>query len=373
MMASSSGFLSYHLTRLSISLQRIGHNVIVLSGSKEQINGLSMELSASDIDQFVSDSIDKTGVHDIYESEKEIQKIIETNDVDVVHAQGATHSLGAYLAVKSLPSTKRPSILTSVHSTPWRGSLQIPKLLLMTKILNMCSDAILPVSDFTKEVLVKYGLNPKKTMTTHNGLDLNEFDNAAQKAKMNLGTTQSNVPVVVCVANLIQVKGLEYYLMAAADVLKKNPAKFYVVGNGPQRKYLEKLACNLQIEKNVVFTGRIQWPEIYFFLSRVADICVSSSISENFPFYILECMAAKKPIASTNVGGVPEAVIDGVSGYLVPPRDPKSLANAILRLINNPETAREMSASARRLVEQRFSIEILSKKLGDIYEFTQKK
>lgn len=86
-----------------------------------------------------------------------------------------------------------------------------------------------------------------------------------------------------------------------------------------------------------------------------------------------KCMAARKPIVATNVGGVSEAVINGVNGYLVPPRDPASLAKAILKLINNPETARKMGARGRRLVEQRFSMNVITRKLNDVYELALKR
>jgi len=84
-------------------------------------------------------------------------------------------------------------------------------------------------------------------------------------------------------------------------------------------------------------------------------------------------MAARKAIVATDVGGVSEAVMDGVNGYLVPPRDPTSLAKAILRLINDPDKAREMGLKGRRLVEQRFSMDVITRKLNDVYELALKR
>ena len=216
-------------------------------------------------------------------------------------------------------------------------------------------------------------MNPKKATTAYNAIDLNEFDDASRRSPIDFETRKSDEPTVVCVANLTPIKGQEYYLMAAEEVLKNHPATFYVVGSGPRRRYLEELAHRLGIKKNVVFTDRIQWPQIYHFLSNEADICISSSVSEHFPFYILECMAARKPIVATNVGGVPEAVIDGVNGSLVPPRDPTSLAKAILRLINDPDKAKEMGLKGRKLVEQRFSMDMITRKLKDVYELALKR
>jgi glycosyltransferase involved in cell wall biosynthesis len=350
-------------------LKKIGHDVTVLSGPNEQVTGLSDELREVGIRHFKSRNIDKMTVHNIYKSKNDIKRILELKDVDVIHAQGAIHALPAYLAVRSIRSAERPSIVTNVHSTPKEGFLQKPKWTVMTTILNLCSDVILPVSNNTRERLIKHGVAPKKTITIHNAIDLDVFDAASRRGKIDFKRDEIGKPTIVCVANLTPIKGQDYYLMANAKVLRQHPARFYVVGSGPQRKHLEELARRLGIEKEIVFTGRIQWPKIYHFLSNIADICISSSISENFPFYILECMAAGKPIVATNVGGVSECVIDGVTGYLVPPKDPSSLAIAISKLIDDPDHARKMGAEARKTVERKFSMQVMTRKLAEIYEF----
>ncbi len=367
-MASSSGILSYHLTRLSLNLEKNGgHHLVVLSGPKEQINGLSTELLGSGIDYVTSNHIDRIGAHDVYGCKKDIQRILQAKSIDIIHAQGAKHALPAHLAVRSLDSAKRPSIVTSVHSIPNEGLCQKPTWAAMTQILNVCSNIILPVSDNTRKRLICHGVNEKKAMTLHNAIDLEVFDCATRSAQMDLGKEKGKDSTIVCVANLVPTKGQDYYLRAAVEVLKKTSASFYVVGDGPWRQHLKELAHRLKVETSVIFTGRIQWPEIYFFLSNAANICVSASISENFPFYILECMAAGKPIIATNVGGVSEAIINGVNGFLIPARDPAAMASAILELVSNPERAQEMGASARKLAEHKFSMHILVKKLSDVY------
>lgn len=368
-LASSPGLgLTYHLTRLSVSLEKRGHDVTVLSGPKEQVTGLSAELWEAGIERFVSNHLDKKAIYSIYKSKKDIQRILETRDIDVIHAQGITHTLEGYLAIRWLHSDKKPAIATSIHSIPGNMLLQKPKWAMITAILNKCSDVVLPVSNDTRAQLIRHGVDPKKTMTVYNAIDLDVFDNIVRRARTNFEGDRKDKPTVVCVANLIPRKGLAYYLMAAAEVLKRHPARFYVIGDGPLRKNLGKLAYSLVIEEEVVFTGRIPWPEMYHILSNIADVCVSSSIGELFPFYILECMAAKKPIVATDVGGVREAVVDGENGYLIPPKDSASLAEAILRLINRPDKARKMSVKGRRMIEQKFSMDVVAQKLRSIYE-----
>lgn len=369
MIASSLGVgLTYHLSRLSIGLKKKGHDVSVLSGPREQAEGSSAELMKAGIEHFTSDHIDNSGIYSTYKGKEEIRKILEITDVDVIHANGVTHTLKACLAARSFRYDIKPATVTSIHSVPRDGLLQKPKWAVMRIILNAGSDMILPVSNNTMELLKKHGLNSKKTIAVHNAVDVHVFDDGVRRARIGCEREKSYGPNIVYVANLIPRKGQEYYLMGAAEVLKKHHAEFYVVGSGPQRKYLEEFAHHLGIEEHVVFTGRIPQNEIYYFLSVIADVCVSPSLGELFPFYILECMASRKPIVTTNVGGVSEAVIDGVNGYLVPPRDPTSLAKAILKLINDPDKARKMGLKGRGLVEERFSMDVITRKLSDVYE-----
>jgi glycosyltransferase involved in cell wall biosynthesis len=371
-MASSVGVgLMYHLTRLSIAMKKNGHDVTVLSGPREQVEGLSAELEKSGIERLTSNHIDKLGFPSIYKGKEDIRRILRTKDIDIIHANGVTHSLHAYLGTRLFCSDSKPAIVTSIHSIPSRSILQKPEWTAMVSILRKSSDMVLPVSDDTKKQLIMHGLNPQKTITVHNAIDLEIFDDASKRDYIDLEREDTEKPAIIYAANLVLVKGQEYYLMAAAKILGKHKARFYVIGDGPRREYLEKLAHSLEIEKDVIFTGRIHWPKIYYVLSNIADICVSSSISENFPFFILECMAARKPIVATNVGGVSEAVIEGVNGYLVPPRDSESLAKAIITLIENPEHAEQMGLEGRKFVEKKFSMPVLIEKLEKIYESTR--
>jgi len=342
-----------------------------VSGPKEQAEGLSTELKKAGIEHFVSEHIDRMDLVSINKCRKDVLRVLKAKDFDIIHANGAVHALPSHLATKSISSHKKPAIITSVHSIPDESIWQKPKWTVTTAILNKCSNMVLPVSNFTREGLITHGVNPQKTVTVYNPIDLEIFDEASKNAKTDIISDNNKNPKVAYVANLVPIKGHEYYLMAAAKVLKKCKANFYVVGDGPRRGYLKRLAYKLGIQDDVIFTGRIHWPQIYYVLSNIVDICVSASLSENFPFYLLECMAAKKPIVATSVGGVPEMIVDGVNGYLVQPKDPVSMANAILKLINDPDKAKEMGFRGRRIVEEQFNMGVAISKLENIYLFTR--
>jgi len=368
--ASTLGIgLMYHMTLLAIGLKKKGHDVSVLSGPDDQVSGLSEALKKAGITHFISNSITKRTPYDIYRCVRDIQRILKNTDFEIVHAQGVTQALEAYLALKSI-SGKKPSIVTSIHYLPDEGFFKSLKFSLIANILNRTSDMVVPISNYTEKILLEHWIGNEKTITAHNAIDMNIFDAFAQKPATGFEKISNDKPVIVCISNLIPIKGIEFYIRAAGKLLEKKSAKFYVIGDGPQRGYLEKLTYQLGISDSVIFTRRVQWPDIYWILSNVANVCVSASLLENFPFYILECMAARKPIVATNVGGVSEAVIDGVTGYLVPPRDPASLAMAMIKLIENPDRAIKMGIEARRIVEQKFSMQVITEKLGEIYEIT---
>jgi glycosyltransferase involved in cell wall biosynthesis len=131
-------------------------------------------------------------------------------------------------------------------------------------------------------------------------------------------------------------------------------ARLLVVGDGPERARLEKLSAELGLTGQVTFTGdRADIPDV---LTLVDVITLCSYSIECFPMALLEAMAAGRPAVCTAVGGVPELVEQGVTGYLVPPHEPAALADRLLALLRDRATARRFGAAARHAVETRFSL-----------------
>ncbi|KXX57099.1 MULTISPECIES: glycosyltransferase [unclassified Rhodococcus (in: high G+C Gram-positive bacteria)] len=196
---------------------------------------------------------------------------------------------------------------------------------------------------------------PRKIRIIHNGVDPAQFDprgDRAAAADLGIGPRDR---VVGILAALRPEKDHATLLRAARLVVDELPdAKFLVVGDGPTRGDLERLAGELGIADRVVFTG--SRPDVRDLLG-VMDVFVLSSYSvECFPMALLEAMAAGRPAVCTAVGGVPEMISEGVTGFLVPPRAPTALAEKLLRVLTDPETSREMGLAARTRVESEFSL-----------------
>jgi glycosyltransferase involved in cell wall biosynthesis len=121
------------------------------------------------------------------------------------------------------------------------------------------------------------------------------------------------------------------------------------------------------LDKNITFTGSVNHSDVPLFLKE-ADIFVLPSLSEGFPVVIPEAMAAGKPVVASNVGGIPDAVTDGVTGFLVAPKNAEQLAEKIVYLIEHPEEGKRMGKAGRRLVEERFTWEKIAKRTIGIYK-----
>jgi glycosyltransferase involved in cell wall biosynthesis len=164
--------------------------------------------------------------------------------------------------------------------------------------------------------------------------------------------------VVLIVGHLSEVKGHPVFLHAAAKVAARIPdVAFLALGDEtPPRGYrqsLERLATDLGVRERVRFLG---WRDDVREVLWAADVLVLPSLAEGLPLVVLEAMACGRPVIATSVNGVPEAVVDGVSGLLIPPGDAAGLATSIERLLLDPELAREMGVRGRLRVEEQFSL-----------------
>jgi len=162
--------------------------------------------------------------------------------------------------------------------------------------------------------------------------------------------------IVLFVGRLVYYKGLEYLIEAMKDV----EAKLLIAGSGPLEKQLRKKSRIIGVGQKVIFLGKVSDAEIKY-LYQICDVFVLPSVepSEAFGLVQLEAMAYGKPVVNTNLPtGVPFVSRHGETGLTVPPRDPKALAEAVLRMMDLPEEKRrEMGKAARKHVEENFSLD----------------
>ncbi len=237
----------------------------------------------------------------------------------------------------------------------WRS----PRQLGLNRFLNHGVDRFLVNSRAVEQAVVRQEkVSGEKIQVIHNGIDTERFspsESGRHEARKRLGLGDKDL-IIGMVANMRhEVKGHSYLLAAMAQVVKEFPAAHLVlVGEGSLRSSLEDQAGRLEIVKQVHFVGLSS--ENQFSLNAMDVVC-SSSLSEGFSNSILEAMACAKPVVATKVGGNPEAVEEGVTGFLVPPCDCESLAGKILVLLRDELLRRQMGEAARRRVLENFSLE----------------
>jgi glycosyltransferase involved in cell wall biosynthesis len=177
---------------------------------------------------------------------------------------------------------------------------------------------------------------------------------------------EPGAPVVGVVASLTPIKDHATLLRAIQRVSATTPAvRLVVVGAGPLLSDLQAMARDLRIEGIVRFAGlRPETPSFH----HLFDVSVLCSVSEGFPNSLVEAMAAGRPIVATNVGGVPDAVRDGVNGLLVPPQDPDALAAAISALLGDGARSAQMGHAGARRARQEFDARVVIGRLEQLYE-----
>ena len=193
-----------------------------------------------------------------------------------------------------------------------------------------------------------------KTVVIYNGVD-DLASRPAEPAPSETTRPEPGRPTAVCIASLRPKKGHAHLLEAFRQVVARVPAaRLLIVGEGPLRDELRRLAARLGLDGTAVFTG--YRPDVADLL-RAADLFVLASREEGMPNALLEAMSAGLPSVVTNVGGVPEVVEEGRTGYLVPPADPAAMAQRLATLLEDPQLRSRMGVEARLRFEASFTLQ----------------
>jgi len=228
------------------------------------------------------------------------------------------------------------------------------------------SDRIIAVCEADRQKMIAYSIaSPYRILVVHNGLEFSHLVSARNPQRLRQDSSEVEGKLVGTVANFYPIKGLHYFIEGAALVKQVMPeVRLAIVGDGEQWRELRNLARQLDLDPETLFLGhRDDVPE----LLPLFDVFVLSSVAEGLPFALLEAMAAARPVVATAVGGVPELILDGQTGLLVPPKDPQALAEAVISLLKNSSRARAMGLAARQRVLSHFTVDRMIAETEQIY------
>lgn len=226
----------------------------------------------------------------------------------------------------------------------------------LDRVLTRWTSAYFGVAEAQRPYLVdELGHPNDKVRIVYNGVDLAQFSISRDRGVLAEFGFGEDDPVVGIVARLGPEKDHVTFLRAARTVIDELPsARFLIIGDGAMRAHLETLCTELQITPNVHFAGTRE--DVARLLPAI-DVFTLTSVSECFPISVLEAMACARPAVCSAVGGIPEVIKDGETGYLVPPKDPQQLAARLVSLLRNPQAADLMGRAARARVEAEFDLD----------------
>ncbi|HVV65537.1 MAG TPA: glycosyltransferase family 4 protein [Rhizomicrobium sp.] len=279
-------------------------------------------------------------------------RLIAAQECDIVHCNGAAPTQWLLPACRR----RRTPLLTYLHSPYLRRSRYVTGLHL--------ADSIVAVSKAVAAPLMADGVEPTRVAVIPNGFDrATLLAGDCSELRPALGIP-SDAVVGAIVGSLIRRKGHDILIAAMARKRFSRPFHLLIVGEGPEKDALQKASLGFTAH----FLGRSD--EVGALLRDAADFLVLPSRQEAFGRVIIEAALAGKPAIGSNVDGVPEAIVDEVTGILVPPDSPDALAAAMERLISDERLRRRLGAAAQARAEREFSIDSCADAMLARYEST---
>ena len=264
---------------------------------------------------------------------------------DVLHAHDA-HGLAVAAAACALAGRERPHLVASRRVDFHIGRNPLSRL----KYRRV--DRFLCASDAIRRMLIEDGVPAGRVAVVYEGIDIDRITGLPALDLHQVLGLPAGAPIVGNVAALVPHKGQQHLLDAAARVVAEVPeARFVIVGTGELEGALAAQIARLGLGGHVVLTG---FRTDALSLLKAFDLFVMSSVTEGLGTSVLDAMACGRAVVATRAGGIPESVVDGKTGLLVPVRDPAALASAVLRLLRDRDRRQALGRAGLMRARARF-------------------
>lgn len=291
--------------------------------------------------------------------------VITQYHLELIHAYWVIP--GGFIGIVAGSATKRPVVATAAGSDIHTASKGFTKLI-TTVTLARLSKVFSPGTDLGIRC-VKLGANPKKVhvILGHAGIELDRF--SPSEVAVNEESALSNKPhPILYIGNLSKPKRVDTIIRAMPRVVNELPeARLTIVGDGEEHQRLESLVSQLELESRVTFAG-ISPHELIPQWMKTAEIFVHCSDNEGLPVAIMEALACGKPIVASPVGGIPDLVKDGETGFLLEPDDVDGFAERMVTLLSNRQLVARMGNNARAFAEKHLARDVILEQIEAVYK-----
>ena len=290
-----------------------------------------------------------------------LKKIIDDEKPDIIFSNLWGSNRIAILAHKLSHANHRRKLLLGIQNNPSHYNTIARRLI---PFMYPCADLLVACSKgVADEAHRDFRISPHKMQIVYNAVDITKISTLAEESVEHpwLG----RFPTIISVGSLSPQKGHAYLLKALEIINRTMPTYLLLLGDGPEKGRLQELAISLGIHDRIDFLGYLPNPFKYM---ASADIFVLSSLWEGLPSVLVEALACKVPIVSTNAPYGPKEVIeDGKNGVLVPVADPDALADRITRVLNDRAMREEFISEGRKTVRKKFSAQTIAKQYEGIF------
>lgn len=297
----------------------------------------------------------------------QLLRLMRRGRYDIVHPNSTKAGIIGLAAARAARVPVRVFTAHGLRSVLLPSSRQRAFWTWMEARYTRSADSVIEVCEYGLRVGREKGvLSPDRSTVIHNGISLARVESGRQagRRRQDVGLEDEDL-VIGTVGRLDEAKGMEWWLRAAALIARQEPrARFLVVGDGPERGQLVKLSEELGVADRVRWAGirpGIEYLPLF-------DVFLQSSLWEGLSMAILEAMAAGLPTVATDVGGNPEVIINGKTGWLVPPRDEQALAAKVLQVLSDPARRRAMGEAARQYLQREFTEEQMVARVAALYQ-----
>jgi len=289
-------------------------------------------------------------------------EVVENYGLDILHVHYAMpFAASAYLA-RQLLLPRSLGVVTTLHGTDITVVGIEPAFFRITQFSIQSSDRVTAVSRFLKDrTEATFGIS-RPIEVIYNFVDPQVFA-PRKRSTLRLGPPETRI--LMHASNFRPVKNIPMVIQVFSEVRRRVTAKLVMIGDGPEKAGAEQLTRELGIERDVLFLGNQDCMEE---LLPLADVFLLPSSSESFGLVALEAMSAEVPVVASNVGGLPEVVEHGTTGYLHDPGHTAGFVSSVLKLLANESLRRAMGRRARREARSRFSIDEMVGRYIRVYE-----